>query len=151
MKKIFQKTKEWNGRMGSKTPETFTDLPTEERELAFDLMVEETTEFFEAKDKNEALDAAADMLFVAFGNFAKAGLSYEEVESYLKKVVKSNESKFADTEEQAILSIDKEARRLNISPNDISYKEIDGKFVIFNKISGKILKSVLYLSPEQID
>ena len=83
------------------------------------------------------------------GNIVRYGLTYEEVESYLRKVVKSNESKFANTEEEALKSLTKEAERLNIPEDSLDYKEVDGVFVIFRG-DGKILKSINYVSPEDI-
>ena len=149
MQREFEKTKEWNILMGNKVPAVFTLPSPDIRSLATTLMYEEADELEEATTKDEALDAVSDQLFVLFGNAAKYGLEYKEIFEYFKKVCKSNNSKFANTEEEAKRSIDKEALRLDISPSDIDYMELNGKYVIFNKETTKILKSVNYKEPTE--
>lgn len=150
MKNLFNRTKKWNEMCGVKTPNTFQWPTVEDMDLMKDLAQEEAQEMRDADSKSDALDAMADQQFVLFGNVARLGLTWDEFEGYLKKVIKSNESKFAKTEQEAQDSVKKEAERLGISEEKISYLQLDGKFVIFNSESGKILKSVNYLPPEQM-
>lgn len=149
MKRPFEKVKRWNHRMGVAVRDTF-GFPTEiDRKLATDLIIEEAKELKDAKDKGEVLDALADLKFVLYGAAARYGITAEEFQEYFDKVCKSNDSKFAKNEHQAILSIDQEARRLDISPDLIDYVEVDGVYVIFRADTKKILKSINYLPPEK--
>lgn len=149
MKTLFNRTVKWNNMMGNITPDKFT-IP-KNKELLRDLMIEEARELFDATTKDDALDAVADQMFVLFGNMAQYGLTWFEVKAYLNRVVKSNESKFANTEQEALDSIIKEAKRLDISEDSISYLLQDGKYIIFNGDTGKILKSINYVEPSEIE
>lgn len=149
MKRFFEKVKKWNYKAGVPVKDSFGLPDIADRELATDLIIEEATELLEAENKEEVLDALADLKFVLYGAAARYGVSAEEFSDYFHKVCKSNDSKFAETEEEAILSIDHEARRLNISPNLIDYTEVDGSFILFRTDTKKILKSYKYKSPEK--
>lgn len=150
MKAFFRRVKSWNSRMGVKTPERYTQPSTDERKLALDLIVEEAEELYDSCDKTDALDALADQQFVLFGNMARYGISYEEFKDYLHKVIVSNESKFANTLSEAEDSIKKEADRLGIEEKNVIFEEVDGKYVMRNAETGKILKSVNYIEPYNI-
>lgn len=150
MKNYFKRTKAWNSMMGVATPDKFEFPVIESQQLARDLAVEEAEEMFEANSKQDVLDSLADQQFVLWGNVSRYGISWEEFMDYTNKVVKSNESKFANNEDEAIASVKKEAERLGISEEKIAYLQLDGKYIIYNKDTNKILKSVNYLPPEKM-
>lgn len=150
MKSYFNRTAAWNARAGVKTPAVFTIPDQEEIDLMRDLMVEEVGEMHEARTEQDLLDAFADQLFVMFGNMARYGIDFDKMRSYFVKVVTSNESKFANTIQEAEASIKKEAERLGIDEKSVTFVEIDGKYVIINADTGKILKSVNYVEPYNI-
>lgn len=150
MKNYFKRVKEWNEMMGVKVPSKFNVPSDDDLELMQNLMNEEVQEMMDSKSKIDVLDSFSDQLFVMFGNMAKFGINYDEFKEYFVKVMKSNESKFANNEAQAIDSISKEANRLNLDPRSISYMEVNGKYVIFNVETGKILKSVNYVEPFEL-
>jgi len=149
MKRLFLKIRTWNSLMGAKTPDTFKFPAPSVRELSHNLMIEESEELLEATTKADVLDAFSDQLFVLCGNVAKYGIQYAELMDYFNKVCKSNDSKFANTAEEAEASLQKEADRLNISVSDVSYKELDGRYIIFNNKTTKVLKSVNYKEPTE--
>jgi hypothetical protein len=148
MKVYSERVKSWNSRMGVKINNTFKFPSQEDRELVTALLCEEVEELEESTSKEDVLDALADVGFLLLGAMSRYGIEYCEFKDYLGKVVKSNESKFCDNESEAILSINKEAERLNISPSDVSYVENNGKFVIYNNKTNKILKGINYQGPE---
>ena len=150
MRSYFNRTKSWNSRMGVKTPTQFIFPVEDELQLMSSLATEEAMEMYEAKSKEDVLDALADQQFVLYGNIARYGISWDEFRDYLHKVIVSNESKFADTLDQAEESIKKEADRLGIDEKSITFTEVDGKYVISNLNTGKILKSVNYIEPYNI-
>ena len=149
IKELNDKVIRWNNLMGVDVNFSFKFPDMQTRVLAHDLMVEESEELRDAETKDDVLDACADQLFVLMGNMAKYGVSYDEVIFKLRQVVKSNFSKFATSKESAEASIISEAERLNIPQEDVGYTRIDGLYVIYNKKSGKILKSVEYLPPNE--
>lgn len=149
MKRFYERVKKWNYRMGVTVRDTFGFPSQPDRKLAIDLIIEEAKELRDAKSKEEVLDAFADLQFVHYGAMARHGITFEEFQEYFSRVCKSNDSKFANTEDEALQSVAKEAERLDIDPNLIDYTEVDGKYVIFRTDTKKILKSIKYKSPEE--
>lgn len=149
MKRPFEKVKKWNYLMGVPVKDSFTLPSPDDRNLATDLIIEEATELRDATDEEEVLDALADIQFVLYGAAARYGITAEKYKEMFDRVCKSNDSKFANTEEEAIQSIKKESKRLGIDSSLVNYVEVDGRFVIFRVDTNKVLKSVNYMSPEK--
>ena len=112
--------------------------------LRLDLINEEFKELQQAiaeKDFTEVIDALTDILYVTYGAGASFGIDLDK--SY-DIVHKSNMTKFCKTEEEAkktVKSYEKDDRY-----DTPTYRlSKDGKYyVVYNKSSGKILKSINY-------
>ena len=115
--------------------------------LRIDLIEEELNELKEAiknKDMIEIGDALADILYVTYGAGASFGIDLDKA---YKLVHKSNMSKLCKSEIEARETVEwYKKNKLDIydSP-DYRKCEFDEKYwVVFNKSSGKILKSINY-------
>ena len=149
----FEKVVEFNETFGvpvSKEPQLDVfDKNPKLTKLRFDLIKEEVDELSDAiKDKDfpEVVDALGDILYVVYGAGASFGVDMDEV---LDKIHKSNMSKLCDTEEIAIKTIERyqELYLNNKSEYDSPVYRKDekiNKYIVYNKSTGKILKSIDY-------
>lgn len=149
----FDKVKEFNKAFQldiPKTPQTglFQNQPDLVK-LKLDLIVEEVEELKQAiKDQDivEVADALGDILYVVYGAGISFGLPMDEIFS---KIHESNISKLCDSEEtaQATVSWYKkkfENGELNYDSPDFRYDESTKKYIVYNKRTGKVLKSIRY-------
>jgi predicted HAD superfamily Cof-like phosphohydrolase len=102
---------------------------------------EELKESIDNKDYKETIDALSDILYVVYGAFTSFGYNADEA---FRLVHDSNMSKLCKTEEEAIETV-------NHYKNDTRYDSPeyrispDGKYyVVYNKSTSKILKSIKY-------
>ena len=97
-------------------------------------------------DMVETIDALADILYVVYGMGARIGIDLDEA---FDIVHESNMSKLCSTEEEAKQTV--AFYEQQFKDNRSSYdsptirKSDDGrKFVVYNKSTGKVLKSIKY-------
>lgn len=117
--------------------------------LRLDLILEEVSELKEAIDTHdftEVIDALSDILYVVYGAASSFGININKA---FDIVHKSNMSKLCTSEEQAQKTVEN-YRKLYESGSSTydspEYRLSDNKkyWVVFNKSSGKILKSIDY-------
>lgn len=117
--------------------------------LRLDLIQEELNELKEAiekKDFTEVRDAIGDILYVTYGAAASFGINADKDYNIIHK---SNMTKLCKTEKEALETIESYKKKFveGTSPYDTpAYKKSeDGVYyIVFNKSSGKILKSINY-------
>ena len=115
-------------------------------QLRIDLIQEEFNELKEAiqnKDMVEIGDALADILYVTYGAGASFGIDLDKA---YRLVHESNMSKLCTSEDEAKRTVDwyKNNQTVYDSP-DYRKCEYDDKYwVVYNKSTGKILKSINY-------
>ncbi len=143
--------------------ERITEKPTAEIfdskpdiiESALKLIREEVSELEEAvkaKDLTETRDALADILYVVYGMAFRLGINADKD---FDLVHKSNMTKFCTNENDAVLTVKKyeEKYAAGESPYPSPAYRLDestGLWVIYEKTTGKILKSHLY-TPVKLD
>ncbi|KAL0233194.1 hypothetical protein GEMRC1_011939 [Eukaryota sp. GEM-RC1] len=114
-------------------------------QLRKDLIAEEFEEFQEAiRDRSlpDVADAIGDLLYVVYGAAAVLGIDADKV---FDQVHTSNMSKLCATEEDAVSTV---KHYKEVYERDVDYKpSMNGKWVVFDKNSGKILKSVSFKTP----
>jgi NTP pyrophosphatase (non-canonical NTP hydrolase) len=144
----FERVKEFNKLFGNPIHDEvqkniFEDDP-KTVEKCVNLIKEEFNELQEAvenKDMVETADALGDLIVVVQGMASHLGLNLDVI---FDQVHKSNMSKICQSEDEAIETVKYylENEKRYDSP---SYKSIgDGKFVVYNKTTNKILKSINY-------
>lgn len=105
--------------------------------------VKELKEGLKNKDMNEVTDALADILYVVYGAGVSFGIDLDEA---FKIVHFSNMSKLCDSEKDAEDTvkwyIENQSHRYD-SPA-IRKSEYGDKWVVYNKSTGKVLKSIYY-------
>ena len=130
-------------------------------ELAKNLILEEINELFEAvekNDKNEMLDAYADIQFVLCNLTFFEGLTGKELQNYYLAVVESNNSKFCNSMQEAVDTIYAYAQGEHWDKPDVKIecymeeKELNGSiiFVVRRKSDDKILKSINYRTASEL-
>lgn len=149
MKTDFQRVLEFNKAFGLKNDpnEIFEDKSL--LNLKLGLIEEEVEELKKAvadKDRVEVADALADILYVVHGAGIAFGINLDDAFS---RVHESNMSKLCDTEEEAIETVEwyeKEFRERRLSYDSPTYRQdpTTGKFVVFNRSTGKVLKNKYY-------
>lgn len=130
------------------SPSIFNENPKLVK-LRMDLIREEMKELEDAvKDHNlvETTDALADILYVVYGMGASFGINLDEA---FKLVHESNMSKLCVSEEEAQRTVDwyeKEYAEGRLPYDSPSYRKSknDKYWVVYNKSSGKVLKSINY-------
>jgi predicted HAD superfamily Cof-like phosphohydrolase len=141
----FNKVREFHERFEQAAPDTvqhdiFNDLKTIKLRLA--LITEEFTELkdaIKARDMTEVLDGATDLLYVTYGLFLSFGL---DADAAFALVHESNMTKLDDTEENAKESVVYlKEHKPEYSP---SYRKSGDKWLLYDTITGKILKSKFY-------
>ena len=123
--------------------------------LRLSLIQEEVKELEQAineKDFTEVIDALSDILYVVYGAGASFGINLNKM---FDIVHESNMSKLCKTEEEAKETVQNYERLRNEgkSPYDSpDYRRADDgvNWVVFNKSTGKILKSINY-TPAKFD
>ena len=119
--------------------------------LRMSLIDEEVNELREAiknKDTKETLDALADILYVTYGAGASFGYSLDKA---FDLVHRSNMTKACHTEEEAIKTVEWYKKYYKPNSTELMYDSPayklspDKKYwIIYNKSTGKILKSINY-------
>ena len=93
------------------------------------------------KDMVETADALGDLIVVVHGMACHLGLDLDKI---FKQVHESNMSKICQTEEEAKVTV-KKYKNTDDRYDSPDYRPAgDEKFVVFNKSTGKILKSHKY-------
>jgi predicted HAD superfamily Cof-like phosphohydrolase len=142
--KEFHKTFELH--IGSKIDD---ELFNNEKEfkLRLALIQEEFNELIDAiTDKNikEVADAVIDILYVTYGAAASFGI---DANKGFDLVHKSNMTKACLTEEEAIATV--ENYKNDTRYDSPAYKKSGDYYIVYNKSSGKILKSINYKPVDQ--
>ena len=121
-------------------------------DLRMKLIEEEVEELREAvanKDMKETIDALSDILYVVYGMGSAIGVDLDEC---FDLVHKSNMSKACKTEEEANQTVkwyqdNAEAfnkKNPSQAPVDPQIKFLNSKYIVYNNLTGKVLKSVYY-------
>ena len=149
---MFEKVQMFNLTSGAETYDKYKKTNFENKKLLklrYSLIKEEADEIKEAlekKDYGEIIDGCCDVIYVALGLMDAMGIDGDKAFQYVQDC---NMSKFCDTEEDAKKSVQKYLDDKNCvydSP-DYRYNEKSGKWVIFNKSTGKILKAYHFKPP----
>lgn len=146
----FEKVAEFNTSFGSQRlepsaqPTLFTDhSPLVQQRM--DLIREEMRELEEAVTTHnmvETIDALADILYVVYGMGDAIGVDLNRA---FQLVHDSNMSKICKTEQEAQETVHWYTNGNNVYDSPSYRKSPCGKYwVVFNKSTGKILKSILY-------
>lgn len=153
MKQITEQIYQWLQIAGLKFGDV-TKIP-----LAISLVQEEFDEMKEAlenNDREELLDSIADLQFVIHNVAYFYGLTAEEIEKKYNQVVASNYSKFCQTKEEAQQAVVAYAMGLhpskpdeNIATHVVETGNAKYPFVVKNLKTGKLLKGLGYLEPNQ--
>lgn len=119
-------------------------IPSVDRcNLRINLMQEELDEIKEAIDKNDLIEAAdglCDLMYVLCGSILEFGLN-DKFNELFNEVQRSNMSKACDTQKEAIETLLHYKKRDN---TEGTYKEINGKWIVYRTPDNKVLKSVNY-------
>lgn len=121
-------------------------------ELRMKLIREEMKELEEAvinHDMTETIDALSDILYVVYGAGASFGIDMDKA---FDLVHRSNMTKACPTEEIANETVqwyhnnqdDYNAKNPDQSPVDPQIRKLNKMHVVYNKTTGKVLKSVKY-------
>ena len=152
MSSNFEKVKQFMFIAGQ--DETTADLSNKQLcNFRLDLIKEELQELEEAitnKDRKEVIDALGDILYVVYGASKVFDINIDEA---FNRIHQSNMSKFCDTEEDAVKTVEKYRQELLNSTNNNNryesptYEKRGEKWVVFNKSTGKILKNWKWRAP----
>jgi len=151
MSSNFEKTINFNKSFNVPTFETvqnniFTENP-KLVEFRLKLIREEVQELEEAvknHDMAETIDALADILYVVYGAGVSLGINLDKA---FNIVHESNMSKMCKTEEIAKRTVEKykDDYKMKKHPYDSpDYKPSKSGFIVYNKSTGKVLKSIEY-------
>lgn len=141
---LVQDVYEWLGTAGATADEDM--IP-----LAINLVDEEVDELkiaITGRNKKETMDAIADIFWVTMNVAYFSGINPREMFEYFDEVSESNWSKFTTDEFTAQLTV--EAYAEGTHPDkpgvkiDTQYGKVGAWYVIRNKETGKILKSIDY-------
>jgi len=152
----FEKVVDFNKTFGvtvHKTPQE--DIYTQDPKLVdlrMKLIVEEVEELQEAvknHDMKETIDALSDILYVVYGAGASFGIDLDKTfnmvhESNMSKVCKSVDEANKTVEWYKDNSESYNKKNPAQAPVDPAWRIINGKYVVYNKLTGKVLKSVNY-------
>lgn len=152
----FEKVVEFNEVFGlptNMTPQTqvVTENPALTK-LRVDLITEECQELVDAVQENnftEIVDALADILYVVYGAGSSFGVDLNKA---FDIVHSSNMSKVCRTEHEAKVTVEwYKKEKANVYDSPEYRKSACGRYwVVFNKSTGKILKSINY-TPAKFD
>jgi predicted HAD superfamily Cof-like phosphohydrolase len=132
--------------------ETTRDLKNDKlvnfRMSLIDEEVGELKEALKNKDRIEVIDALADILFVVYG----AGVAFDiDLDKAFDIVYESNMSKFCSTEEEAQETVEYYLKnKKQLGYDSPAYRKHGYIWVVYNKSTGKILKSINY-TPAKFD
>lgn len=144
---------EWLKMAGIEYQDTF-----EQRKLGLDLVEEEKEELVLAvlvKDKQGIIDACVDLFWVVTNNLIFNNISLEEFEEYAQKVSYSNWSKFCISEDDANATV--KAYMEGTHPAkpghqiECYWKQVGKLYVIYRTVDNKIMKSIYYETPQQVN
>lgn len=149
----YQKVVHFNKQFGNSVPEDmqtkiFVDNPKIVK-LCMSLITEEVKELEKAiceNDMIETIDALSDILYVVYGMGARLGIDLDQA---FDIVHRSNMSKLCKTEEEAKMTVSfyeeqyKSGKMPYDSP-DVKLSHDGSKWVVYNKSTGKVLKSINY-------
>ena len=116
------------------------------KKLRIDLIKEELDELKEAIENNDMVevgDALADILYVTYG----AGVSFGiDLDKAFDLVHESNMSKLCESEQEAIETVEwyRKNSKVYDSPEYRPCKSNPNLWTVYNKSTGKILKSINY-------
>jgi len=146
----FQKVKQFMTVAGqtNNTVSTLNDEGVEElKHFRISLIEEEFSELKDAMKKNsrvDLIDAIADLLYVVYGT----GVAFDvEVDQAFDVVHHSNMSKFCLTLKEAEDTVEYYTNQYKAGLSSYStpaYKWENGWYIVYNKETGKILKSINY-------
>lgn len=145
----FSKITDFNKTFDVKTLENAKDIFLEDNKntlkLRIDLITEEYNELLDAiknKDISETVDALTDLLYVVYGFCDVINV---DADKSFEIVHNSNMSKACNTEQEALLTkkyyLENENKRYKTPEYRLSE---NNKWIIFNKDTNKILKSINY-------
>ena len=152
----FDKVVDFNKTFGVTVHETpQMDIYTKDPKLVdlrLKLIVEEVEELQDAiknHDMKETIDALSDILYVVYGAGASFGIDLDRT---FDMVHKSNMSKVCKNEEEADATVQwykdnsESYNKKNPAqaPVDPDWRIINGKHVVYNRLTGKVLKSINY-------
>lgn len=149
----FEKVLDFNQKFGvtvHDTPQpTIFDDDKHLVNLRMDLIREEVKELEEAveeKDILETVDALGDILYVVYGMGVSIGVDLDEA---FRLIHDSNMSKLCKSEEEAVQTVEwyqKEFDEGRLAYDSPAWRlSDDGQYwVVYNKSTGKILKSINY-------
>jgi predicted HAD superfamily Cof-like phosphohydrolase len=124
-------------------------IPSKDRsELRVSLLQEELDELklaIENNDLVEVLDAFCDLSYVLHGAVLEFGLK-DKFDAAFNEVQRSNMSKACNTQKEAIETL---LHYKNKDNTEGTYREVNGKWIVYRSPDDKILKSVNY-SPANI-
>lgn len=123
------------------------NIPAEDYNLNHFLMLEELNEYLKACKENDLVeisDSVGDMFFVLWGIICKHGLQDVFFQHILLPICDSNETKFCNTRDEALLSTINLGYKNNAPYN---FHEWKGKYVVFNSDTGKLSKGFNYKEP----
>ena len=152
-KSNFQKVQEFNKVFGvPRTNKLYKNVFDDDKKLVklrLDLIKEEVGELEEAiqnKDMKEVIDALSDILYVVYGAGDSFGIDLDHT---FDMVHSSNMSKSCNNEELAIRTVEDYQKKYDAgnSPYDspaYRFDEESGLYIVYNKNTGKILKSIEY-------
>lgn len=143
----FEKVKYFMSAMGQEIPDKVLkpkDKP-DITKLRVSLIEEELNELKDAVEKNdivEVVDALADILYVTYGAGAAWGIDLQTAFNYVHD---SNMSKICSNSSEALETIQwYKDNKADVYPEPTYRHDADGKCVVFEKTTGKILKSINY-------
>jgi predicted HAD superfamily Cof-like phosphohydrolase len=120
------------------------EIPSKERcELRISLIQEELNELKEAIENNdlvEVADALCDLQYVLSGTVLEFGLG-KKFTKLFDEVQRSNMSKACETQKEAIETLSHYKKK---DKTEGTYKEVNGKYIVYRKGDNKVLKSVNY-------
>ena len=144
---------DFNSTAGIKKHEEFNETVFEDKQLVdlrINLIKEEFEELCDAlksHDRKEVIDALGDILYVVYGAADTFGIGTDIYKAF-NIIQNSNMSKFCTSEQEAKETVEhyKNNDTRYDTPNYRTVINKDGKelFVVFNKSTGKILKSINY-------
>ena len=148
----FEKIKEFHNCFSHPCPDTLQKRVIKKDpklvQLRLDLIDEEVKELHDAVKENnftEVIDALSDILYVVYGAGAAFGI---DLDKSFDIVHHSNMTKLSGSEQEAIETVkwyQEEFKKGNKPYDSPSYKHApNGKWIIYNKSSGKILKCIHY-------
>ncbi len=152
----FDKVVDFNKTFGVTVHETpQQDVYTKDPKLVdlrLKLIVEEVEELQEAiknHDMKETIDALSDILYVVYGAGASFGIDLNKTfdmvhESNMSKVCKNEEEANATVQWYKDNSDSYNKKNPAQAPVDPSWRIINEKYVVYNRLTGKVLKSINY-------